>query len=102
MGSVFLGFSFFGAVGIALLVPLHKKRYKKILTKFNGSEAEKELQELKVKSLIFHPAIPKIMKIFIPFICIVNIFFLFIAILFSVCHDIAMMVLLKNFRLLLK
>lgn len=84
MGFVFVGFSGFSAVGVAALLPLHRRRAKLYWTKKSQSTREQELRELQLKSLIQHPAVPLFMKGFIPAFCLMNIVFLFWSILFSV------------------
>jgi len=89
LGKAFLGFVLIGGSGLAFLLPLHKKRKKKVLQEFSKKnmvftvEQEAELLNDEMKSIYHHDATPWAAKILLPVACLANIGALIVASLYS-------------------
>jgi len=99
--ALFMGYGFLGFMGVTgmatmMLMPYHKKRRKLAIQKFlKGKKTlskEKEIQlfQTSMKSLFQHPATNIFAKFTVPLVCLLNIFGLVIAIVFSGAINIIM------------
>ncbi|CAK9071830.1 Intermembrane transport protein PqiA [Durusdinium trenchii] len=98
---IFLGGAAIAGVGAFFLLPLHKTRRKRTLAlnlqREDVVEGEKiggalALTELKIKSIFAHPITPVGAKYFVPFILVMNVVGLVVAIVFSEAANIIIQV----------